>query len=204
MNTLKIVLPLLAAALLADSAAAQGKIGLIDLQQVFKAYYKTKAADALIQDKKADLLKQKKGMLDQYQKAVDDHKKALDESNNQAVSADEREKRKKSAETCLLEVKRIEDLITQFERSAGAQLEEKAHHMRESILEEIRTVVNAKAKAGGFSMVFDSSAESLNNQTSILLYHNGENDLTTNILNQLNAGQPLSASSPAEKKEDKK
>src|SRR5437764_517672 len=170
MKILKILLTLLASVLLAGSASAQGKIGLIDLQQVFKGYYKTRAADALIQDQRADLLKQKKTIFDQYQKAIDDHKKALEDSNNQAVSADEREKRKKGAETCLLEVKRLEEQMTQFERAASTQLEERLHHVRESIVEEIRTVVNAKAKAGGFSMVFDTSAESLNNQTSILLY----------------------------------
>src|SRR5712664_2808067 len=124
MNTLKTFLAVVVAALLTGSASAQAKIGLIDLQKVFDGYYKTKAADALIQDQKADFLKQKKTLLEGYEKAGNDYKKALDDSNNQAVSADEREKRKKGAENNLLEVKRIEDQIYQFERTGGATLEE--------------------------------------------------------------------------------
>ena len=169
MKAPKILLTIAAAALVAGSAFAQAKIGIIDLQKVFDGYYKTKAADALIKDHAADLEKQKKGLLDLYEKATADYRKALDDSNNQAVSADEREKRKKGAENNLLEVKRIEDQINQFERSAGATLEEKLRRMRESILEEIRAVVNAKAKAGGFSMVFDTASESFN-KTPVLLY----------------------------------
>jgi outer membrane protein len=200
MNVPKVLLALAAVVLTTGcSALAQGKLAIIDLQKVFDGYYKTKAADALIKDRASDLEKQKKGLLDQYQKATDDYKKALDDANNQAVSADEREKRKKSAEANLLEIKRMEDQINQFDRSARTTLDEQLRRMRENILEEIRTVVNAKAKSGSFSMVLDTAAESFN-KTPIVLYHNGENDLTTNVLNQLNATEPQSGSKTSDKK----
>jgi len=200
MNVPKVLLALAAVVLTTGcSALAQGKLAVIDLQKVFDGYYKTKAADALIKDRASDLEKQKKGLLDQYQKATDDYKKALDDANNQAVSADEREKRKKSAEANLLEIKRMEDQINQFDRSARTTLDEQLRRMRENILEEIRTVVNAKAKSGSFSMVLDTAAESFN-KTPIVLYHNGENDLTTNVLNQLNATEPQSGSKTSDKK----
>jgi len=200
MNVPKVLLALAAVVLTTGcSALAQGKLAVIDLQKVFDGYYKTKAADALIKDRASDLEKQKKGLLDQYQKATDDYKKALDDANNQAVSADEREKRKKSAEANLLEIKRMEDQINQFDRSARTTLDEQLRRMRENILEEIRTVVNAKAKSGSFSMVLDTAAESFN-KTPIVIYHNGENDLTTNVLNQLNATEPQSGSKTSDKK----
>src|ERR1043166_9355028 len=124
MNMTKTLLSLATVALLAGTASAQPKIGLIDLRKVFDDYYKTKAADTLLKDQAADLEKQKKSLLDQYTKATEDYKKALDDSNNQAVSADEREKRKKNAETSLLEIKRMEDQITQFDRTARTTLDE--------------------------------------------------------------------------------
>jgi len=195
MKNLKTLFAFGVVVLLAGSASAQPKIGLIDLQKVFDGYYKTKAADALIQDQKADFLKQKKTLMDQYERAGTDYKKALEESNNQAVSADEREKRKKGAENSLLEVKRLEDQINQFERSAGTTLEEKLRRMRESILDEIRAVVNARAKAGAYTMVLDTASESFN-KTPIVLYNNGENDLTSSVLQELNRGQPTTSSLP--------
>ena len=141
--------------------------------------------------------------MDQYQKASDDYKKALDDSNNQAVSADEREKRKKSAETSLLDLKRMEDSNNQFERTANTTLEERKLRMRNNILEEIRTVINAKAKSANLSMVIDTASESIN-KTPILLYTNGENDITANVLQQLNATEPVSNTKPTDAKEGKK
>jgi outer membrane protein len=202
MKMIKTLLSIAAVSLIAGTASAQMKIGLIDLRKVFDDYYKTKAADTLLKDQAADLEKQKKTLIDQYQKATEDYKKALDDSNNQAVSADEREKRKKSAETSLLEIKRMEDQITQFDRTARTTLDERKDRMREKILEEIRTVVTARAKAGNFSMVLDTASESFN-KTPILLYSNGENDMTTSVLSQLNASEPATPRA-SDKKDDKK
>jgi hypothetical protein len=52
-------------------------------------------------------------------------------------------------------------------------------------------------------MVLDSAAESFNN-TPILMFSNGENDITDLILSQLNATAPVELPKPAEKKEEKK
>ena len=75
--------------------------------------------------------------------------------------------------------------------------------MRENILTEIRNTVNAKAKAGGYALVMDTAAESVNN-TPVILFTNGENDLTDAVLSQLNAGAPLETPKPAETTDGKK
>ena len=196
---MKILKPVLIAVLvcLAGSASAQGKIGIIDLRKVFEDYHKTKAADTLLKDHASDLDKQRKGLMDQYQKATEDYKKALDDANNQAVSLDEREKRKKSAESSLLDIKRMEDQLGQFDRTARATLGEQERSMRDRILEEIRTVITAKAKAGHYSLVVDTAAESIN-KTPVILYNDGENDITAAVLSQLNIKEPTNGK-PADK-----
>src|SRR3954469_6823853 len=78
--------------------AAEQKIGIIDLKKIFDGYYKTRQADAALKERVGDADKVMKGMADDYEKARDDYKKLIDSSNDQAVSADEREKRKKGAE----------------------------------------------------------------------------------------------------------
>ena len=52
-------------------------------------------------------------------------------------------------------------------------------------------------------MVLDTAAESFN-KTPILLYNNGENDITAGVLSQLNASGPAATNKPPEKKEEKK
>src|SRR5258705_430828 len=183
------------------AASAQGKIGTIDLREVFDKYHKTKTADARLKDQAADLDKERKAMMDQYQKTTDDYKAALEGANDQAVSADEREKRKKTAESKLLDIKKLETDIRQFDNQARAALEEDQRKYRDKILVEIRNVINARAKSAGYSLVLDSAAESFN-KTPVIMYTNGENDLTTMVLTELNANAPAPppAAKPAEKK----
>src|SRR5947208_9276805 len=177
---------------------AQSKIAIVDLRKVFDDYYKTQAADATLKDRAGDLEKERKALTDQYQKLTEDYKKALDGANDQAVSADEREKRKKSAESRLIEIKELEQNLTQFDRQSRTTLEEQQRRMRENILGEIKNVINLKAKTGNFSLVIDTAAETIN-KTPVVMFTNGENDITSMVLAELNRGAPPSAAAGREK-----
>ena len=176
--------------LFASPLLAQPRIAVVDLRKIFDEYYKTKAADAQLKDNATELAKESKSYMEQYQKMTDEYKKLLDEANNQAVSSDERDKRKKAAETKLLEIKELETTVRQFEKTASTTLEERKRQMREKILGEIKATINAKVKAAGYTMVLNTASEDMN-QTPMVIYHNGENDLTAEILTQLNAKAPL-------------
>lgn len=192
------------AGLLAFSArAADAKIGTIDLQKIFTKYYKTELANAAIQEEVAGLQKDNKALLEEHTKAVDDYKKALDEANNQAVSAEEREKRKKEAEGRLIKINDLRQTIEQFERTAKGNIDEKLRQSREKILKEIKEVIAIKCKSAGMSMVFDNSSSELG-RLPVVLYTNGTNDLTDEILAQLNSNAPADLPKTDEKKGDKK
>ena len=192
MKTYKILLSIVLLLLLGISAQAETKIAIIDLRKVFDEYFKTKAADANLKDKATELDKERKNFMDQYGKLRDDYKKALDGAQDQAVSADEREKRKKTGESKLLELKELEQTIEQFDRQSRTSLEEQQRRMRDNILKEIQGVITTKAKSGNFSLVVDIASESFN-KTPVVLYSNGENDLTTAVLKDLNSTAPLPA-----------
>src|SRR6266511_1617881 len=114
------------------SNAAEMKIATIDLKKVFDVYYKTRLADASIKEEANGLEKDRKGLVDEHQKAVDDYKKALDEANNQAVSSDEREKRKKEAEGKLIKINDLRQTIEQFDRTARQPRRKNAPHPRQN------------------------------------------------------------------------
>ena len=197
----------LLAALLTSSACAQGRIATVDLRKVFDNYWKTKQADTALKERAAEMEKEHTNMLNDWKKAKDDYQNLLASASDQAVSSDERERRKKSAEDKLKYIKETEDTITQYERQARNTLEEQKSRMRDNILNEIRNVLNAKGKSGGFSLVIDVAAQS-KDQTPIVLYTNNENDLTDSVLTQLNANAPADNAKadevPAEKKDEKK
>ncbi len=185
----KVVFVLIAVVALATPLQAQTKVGSVDLKKLFDGYWKTKQADANLKDSAGELEKKRKGMVDDYQKANEDYKKLLETTNDQAVSADEREKRKKTAEAKLLEIKEIESTITQFNRSAQGQIMEQQRQMRDKILKEIREAVDAKSKAHGFAFVIDTAAETVNN-TPFVLFNSGENDITEEVLKHINSTSP--------------
>lgn len=170
-------------------AQSTPKIAIIDLQKVFDGYYKTKQADTQLKERVADSEKVLKGMVDDYQKANEDYRKLIDSSNDQAVSSEERDKRKKSAETKLLEIQEIEKSVQQFRRSTQETLETQKRRMRGEILKTIRDQVNEKAKSGNYSLVLDTASQSFN-QTPIVMYTNGQSDMTEEVLAQLNLTAP--------------
>ena len=75
--------------------------------------------------------------------------------------------------------------------------------MRDNILGEVRKTIDGKSKASGYALVIDIAAESIAN-TPVILYNNGENDITDAILTQLNSTAPADALAPAADKTEKK
>jgi outer membrane protein len=174
---------------------AQTKIATVDLRKLFDNYWKTKQAQSALDDHKQQLAKDDDGFITDLKKARADYDKLVEAANDQAVSADERAKRQQAADDKLKQIKDAEANITQFERQAQATLSEQSQRMRDDILKEIRAAVNDKAKAGGYSLVIDTAGETVN-QTPFVLYSSGEDDLTSNVLSQLNAGAPIDLAKP--------
>ena len=177
---------------LGGSAMAQNRMATVDLRKVFDGYWKKRQAEAALKERQTDMEKEDRNMVDDYKKVKDEYQGLLASANDQAVSTEERDKRKNSAEEKLRRLKEMEETIAQYERQARTTIGEQSQRMRSNILNEIKTVVNAKAKTGGFSLVIDTAAESINN-TPVFLYSNGENDITDSVLQQLNATAPSDA-----------
>jgi outer membrane protein len=200
----KVVLGLLSFSLLGGGsvwaqAQAQTRTGTIDLAKVFDNYWKKKQAEAVLKDRAADMEKDYKVMVADFEKGKADYEKALAAVNDSVLSAEERDKRKKLAEDKLKSLKDSEDMVNSYKRQATANLEEQKSRMRNNIFEEIKNVAGAKARAASFSLVIDSSAESAKG-TPMVLFNNGDNDLTDSVLAQLNAGAPTELPPAEEKK----
>jgi outer membrane protein len=199
-------LAMLLAGALAMPALAQSRIGTIDLQKVFDNYWRRKQAEAALKERGSAMDKELKGFVDDYNKTKEDYTKLMTASQDQSKTQEERDKAKTAAESKLLELKTSENTIRTYEENAKDQLDSQKKRMRDSLLQDIQGAVNAKAKANGYTLVIDTSAESFN-QTPVVLYNTGENDMTDMILKQLNAGAPAEAAKddkPDTKTDDKK
>jgi outer membrane protein len=169
---------------------AQTSIATVDLRKVFEDYWKTKQANAALKERGAELEKELKAMAADFETGKEEYRKLLESANDQAVSSGERDKRKKAAEDKLKDLRDKEQSIQQFERQARTTVDEQQRRMRDNILEEVKAAITSKAKAGNFTFVVDTAAETPN-RTPVFLYSSSPNDLTEAVLGQLNATAPL-------------
>ena len=173
------------------SASAQSKIASVDMKKLFNGYYKTRMAQAALDKDKTDLRKEIKDMADGLDKAKLEYKQLLDQANDQAISADERDRRKQAAADKAREVNSSQVAIEQFQRQAETQLGDKSQRMISNLLGEIQKAAADKAKAGGYNLVVNSS------NTEAYVYTDPATDITDSILKQLNVGAPIDVTRPA-------
>ena len=195
-STLRTVwLALASSVLLAVSAQAQTKMAVVDLKKVFDGYWRTKQADAQLKERAADFEKARAGMLEDYKKANEEFQKVVEGVNDPAIAQGERDKRQQDAQKKQGELREIENSIRTFDNNSRQAIVEQQKRMRESVLRDIRGVVEEKSKAAGYTIVFDTAAESVN-QTPMVLYSSllgSSEDLTDGVLKQLNANAPADA-----------
>jgi outer membrane protein len=188
---LRTLIPILVLFVGAPAFAQQYKIATVDLGRVFTNYWKTKQAQVAIDDKKADIESKGKDLMATFNKSKEDYQKMMDSVNDPAVSAEERDKRKKAAEDKLKDLKDQDDTIQQFSRGAQTTLDEQLRRTRDTIVADIRVAVTAKAKAEGYTLVIDTAAQSANGTPVILYSVPGDNDMTETVVKQLNVGAPV-------------
>ena len=170
-------------------AFGQNKVATVDLKKLFDSYYKTKLATQAIQDRANDMDKDYTTMAKDLKNKSDDYEKLLETASDPAVSDQERQRRKANASDLLKQLQDSKAAIDQYERQAQMTLADQKQRMRDNILDEIKKVVADKAKAGGYTLVLDTAAETVNGTPSIV-FTTGEGDLTGDVLKQLNAAAP--------------
>ena len=193
--------------LIGTSAFAEYRIATVDLGRVFTNYWKTKQAQIAIDEHRQDIEKTGKDMLTTFNKSKEDYQKIVDSMNDPAVSSQERDKRKKTADDKLKDLKDQDEALAQFDRASRASLEEQLKRTRDNIVADIRVTITAKSKSDGYTLVIDTAAQSANGTPVILYSVPGDNDITDAVIKQINAGAPVdiqkSDDKPAAKPDDK-
>jgi outer membrane protein len=197
-NILRTIFPaVLLLTFLGGSALAQTKVATVDMDKVFNNYWKTKQAQAAIDNNLSQLDKDDKSMREVLQKATDEYQQLLDQANDPAISAEERARRKQAAAE---KQKQLEDrraAIAQYEQTAQANINNQRQHMSDKIRDDIQSHVNAAAKAGGYAIVLNTATQKITLGSaqftipSPVVYSVSDIDLTDEVLKQLNAGAPI-------------
>jgi Skp family chaperone for outer membrane proteins len=190
----------LAVSLIAVAPAAQdGKLNIatVDMQELFKQYYRTIEAKkqnnvdfARIQkdanERKAKF-RELNTSLENLKKQIDDP--SINDSKKQAIS--------KEAQVQYQDLIALDRELKEFQQRRSQALNEKANQRMRGILEEIRKLVEERAKLDNYDYVFDKSSLSQNG-IPFLLYTKDATDITAGLLKTLNKDAPPGSLTPEE------
>jgi outer membrane protein len=174
---------------LASTSHAQVKVGTVDMNKIFSSYYKTKDAEARINEARNEAKGELDERMDTYKKNLDDINKLNDDIQKPALSADSKAAKTKERDDEITETKRLEQEITEFKTTREKQLQEQAVRMRNGIVGEITDLVLKKVKTENYDLVMDRSGLSLNG-VPILIYAKDGLDFSDEIITELNKNKP--------------
>ena len=170
------------------SAQAQMKVGTIDMKQVFDSYYKTKDAEAKINEARAQAQKELAERLDTFNKAQEQARKLNDEAGKTELSEKAKAEKVKGLNEKLQELGVMQREVQEFQQTRERQLSEQSVRSRNSLVEEINKIVSDVVKTNGYDLVFDKSGQSLN-AVNVLVHSKDSFDFTSDVLSKLNADQ---------------
>lgn len=191
-----LILSLLTALLGSASASAQSmKIGTVDMKKVFESYYKTKDAEAKINEARNNAKKELEDRMDVAKKTLDEVKKVDEEIAKPELSRDAKEQKSKIRSEKAAELQNMDREIREFQQSREKQLQEQSVRMRAGIVDDINKVVAERVKAENFDMVFDKSGPSLNG-VPIVLYARDSYEFTEVVVTALNKNKGKEPAEP--------
>lgn len=187
LKTLKIVaLSLLL--LSASVALAQPKIAVVDMKKVFDGYWKTKQLDKKLSGSLQEFNDQQEKMIEQFQAAQKEYLAIKESAKDPALSSNEKDRRNTEAEEKLQQIRQLENDIRSHKRSGEVRLTEQQVRHKNNLISDIKDTIKVKARSEGFSLVLNTAAVDIN-QAPIVLFTDGSNDITEDILATLNQGK---------------
>ena len=180
---------------LTSTGQAQMKVGTIDMQKVFTAYYKTHEAEDRLKDAQRAYKEELDQRMEAYKKNLDGINKLNEEINKPEQSSASKDQKAQERDTKISETKGLEKEISDFRTTREKQIQDQLKRMRDEIVDEIMKVVNDQVKVQNYDVVFDRSGFSANNIVPVLLYSKDNYDFSEAVITKLNSSRP--AANPA-------
>lgn len=167
------------------SAGSSAKIAVVDLEKVFREYYKSHIAEDLIKQQAAAYRKYIMQLQEELQQLSEAVKTARRNALNIALSQEEKNKADAEAAAKAKAFRAKEAELKLFAEERSADMRKLENSKRAEIMSDIRAELKKRAAAGGFDFVFDSSGRSMNDQPALLVYPE-RNDITNAVIRELN------------------
>lgn len=187
-NTIK-RLTLACSVALASTAAADVKIGTVNMKSIFDNYYKTKEADAKLNEVRNSYQKELDEKTEKIKALEADITKDREELKKTELSDAKKAPIAKAQEKKLQEWQGAMMAKQKFQQEQGKQIEGQIMRIRTILVGDITKVVNDKVKSDGFDLVLDTSGFSANNALPVVFFARESYDFTKVVIEQLNASK---------------
>jgi outer membrane protein len=189
-------------------ASAQMRIGTVDMKAVFEKYWRTKEAEAKMNEVRAQVKRDLDERAEKRKALESDILKLNDELKKPELSGTKKEAAAKDREKKIGEYQEHMKELQTFTQEKDKQLQDQTLRIRNGIVDEIKKVVSDRVKSEGYDLVFDTSGNSINN-VPVVMHANEKYDFTKEVIEKLNADRPKTApvdppEKPAEKPAEKK
>jgi outer membrane protein len=175
--------------IIASHAQAEMKVGTIDMQKVFTAYYKTHESEDKLKEAQKAYKDELDGRMDAYKKNLDLINKLNEEVSKPELTGAAKDQKTAERDGKITETKGLEQEISDFRRAREKEIQDQLKRMRDTIVDEIMRVVNDQVRAANYDMVFDRSGFSANNIVPVLLYARESYDFSDSVIIKLNASR---------------
>ena len=168
-------------------------IGVISLEKVYNGYWRTDVENKKLKTKQEEALDRIKKLEESLRKEGTVLGNMIKAMQDPRLAAAERSNRQQQVQTKQKELQQMQDAIQGFRERTRKDLELDMRKEREQIMEEIQQIVSTEAKKRKLNLVLDEAARSAA-IAPIVIFTDGENDLTEEVLRQLNLSDPKKGS----------
>ena len=173
-----------AAFVCADCAAA--KIAVVDLEKIFREFYKSRIAEDAIKQQAQAYRKYVEQLNAERNQLLKDAQTARSNALNIALSPEEKQKAGELADEKNKAVRAKEAEIRLFVQERTRDMRRMESLKRTEILKEIRSGIRKIASAEGYEFVLDCSGRTMNDQPTVLHYP-ANCDITVSVIRALNS-----------------
>jgi outer membrane protein len=184
-------------ALTAVASAADLKIGVVDVAKAFSEYYKTKDANAQLQENAAKAKEELNERLATYKKLNEEAENKGKVAQDPVLSDSARAKARAEFQNKVNELRVLDRDLQEFRQRRSDQLQQENLQQRKGLYDEILKVIVDKAKADGYDLVFDKSGVGASLMPILLHAKEGATtDFTPELIIELNKNAPAPSATP--------
>ncbi len=174
--------------LMAGSVQASDEIVFIDLQEVFKQFYKTQLAQDRIRQQADDIKMERDAMESEVEAIKAEIEVLRADSRDETFSEEVRANKRDLLEEKLVALQKKEQEMADFEKLRREQIEAQNQRLTRKLFDEIHDVVVNYSKMKGYAAVIDRSAQSRMGSDTVL-FASAKFDISAEVIEVLNQGR---------------